>query len=401
VKNASSCPTGSKGTMNNNHVDSHGLDLKHQQEFGWLASRLVAGVYLDYTDNGYVSDNLSVTQDAVSLKNLRYVNSNAIDPKGVRDYQTDIRNDAFFAQWEFTPVDKLRAVVGARSDAIRYGYTNRLAPQGSANFGAPNGTRSFSHLSPKVGATYALTREANLYTNLSEGFTPPEVSQLYGKTGIPDLKPATYDNIEIGLRMAFLEGALKLDSALYRLDGRDTIVSYTVQQGVSENRNAGRTRSQGLELGLNYDGALFDARFATAIASHRYRAYRVSGALDYSGREMPQAPRDISSAEIGYKPVAGARVAVEVLHQGRYWMDNANSVAYGGHTLFNLRANYQFAKQWELWLQARNVTGKHYADNASSSYSGVGAYVPNTQNQYTPGAPRSLMLGLAYTYGAQ
>jgi outer membrane receptor protein involved in Fe transport len=82
-------------------------------------------------------------------------------------------------------------------------------------------------------------------------------------------------------------------------------------------------------------------------------------------------------------------------------MDNANTVKYPGHTLLNLRGSYKFAKGWEAWLQARNLADKRYADSASSSYSGVGTYSPNTQNQYTPGAPRSIMIGLAYTFDAK
>ncbi|WP_292932971.1 TonB-dependent receptor [Noviherbaspirillum sp.] len=390
-----------KGSINNNHVDSLGVDVKHQQEFDWLSSRLIAGVYIDKSDNPYVSDNLSITRDPASGKYVSYTMSNAADPKGVRDFQADIDNVAAFAQWEFTPLAKTRVVAGGRIDTIRYDYHNKLSPAGSVNFGAPDESRSFSHFSPKVGATYALNKDASVYTNLSEGFTPPEVLQLYGKTGIPNLKPSTYDNVEIGLRMAFLNGALKLDSALYRLDGRDTIVNYTVAPGTTEYRNAGSTRSQGLELGVGYDAGAVDMRFGTTIASHRFRKYQVSGTLDYSGKDMPQAPRDITTAEIGYKPVQGARIALELVHQGEYWMDNANTVKYPGHTLLNLRARYQFAKGWEAWLQARNLTDKQYADSASSSYSGVGTYSPNTQNQYTPGAPRSIMVGLAYTFDAR
>jgi iron complex outermembrane recepter protein len=390
-----------KGTINNNHVDSIGLDVKHQQEFDWLASRLVAGVYLDKSDNPYVSDNLNITRDPATGRYVSYSMASATDPKGVRNYQADINNVAAFAQWEFTPMAKMRVVTGGRIDTIRYDFHNNLSPAGSANFGAPDESRSFSHVSPKVGATYALRKDASVYTNISQGFTPPEVSQLYGKTGIPDLKPSTYDNYEVGLRMAFLNGALKLDSALYRLNGRDTIVNYTVSPGNSENRNAGRTRSQGLELGLTYDAGAFDMRFGTTVASHRFQQYQVSGTLDYSGKEMPQSPRDITTAELGYKPMQGARIALELVHQGAYWMDNANTVKYPGHTLLNLRGSYQFAKGWEAWLQARNLADKHYADTASSSYSGVGTYSPDTQNQYAPGAPRSIMVGLAYTFGGK
>ena len=389
-----------KGVINNNHVDSLGLDVKHQQEFTWLRSRLVAGVYVDKSDNPFVSDNLSIVRDTATGRYLRYTLANASNPQGVRDYQTDILNTALFAQWEFSPLAGTRVVLGGRSDAIRYDYHNKLAPGGSVNYGAPDESRSFSHLSPKLGATYAIGQAGSAYANVSQGFTPPEVSQLYGKTGIADLQPSVYNNYELGLRWAFLQGRLKLDTALYRLDGRDTIVSYTLSPGNSENRNAGRTRSEGLELGLNYDSGPFDVRFATAISRHRYLRYQVSASLDYSGRTMPQAPRDITSFEIGYKPVAGARLALEAVHQGRYWMNNANTVEYKGHALLNLRASYQLARGLEAWAQVRNLADKRYADSASSSYAGTGSYVANTQNQYTPGAPRSVMLGLGYTFNA-
>lgn len=390
-----------KGTINNNHVNSLGLDAKHQQEFGWLGSRLITGLYLDKSDNPYVSDNLSISRDSFTGKYTGYLISSSTNPLGVRNYQADITNAAAFAQWEFSPLQNVRAVVGARSDHIRYDFNNILSPAGSANFGAPNESRSFSRISPKVGATYSLSKQASVYANVSEGFTPPEVSQLYGKTGIPDLKPATYHNYEIGLRIALLKGALKFDSALYRLDGRDTIVSYTVSPGSSENRNAGRTRSQGLELGMNYESGAFDLRLGTSISTHRFLKYQVSGALDYTGKEMPQAPSDITTIELGYKPAQGARIGLELVHLGRYWMDNANTVQYPGHLLLNLRGGYKFTKSWEAFLQARNLTDQHYADSASSAYSGVGAYSPNTQNQYTPGAPRSVMVGLVYTFGAK
>lgn len=388
-----------KGAQNNNHVSSHGIDIKHVQEFGWLDARLIAGVYIDRSANPYVSDNLSIVRDPVSGRYVSYTLASAAQPLGVRDFTTDIDNDAAFAQFEFTPMKQLRVVAGGRADRIQYDYRNNLAPKGSANFGAPNEQRSFGRFSPKLGASYVLGADANLYANISDGFTPPEVSQLYGKTGIPDLHSATYRNMELGLRLAFLGGALRLDTALYRLVGRDTIVSYTVSPGNSENRNAGRTRSQGLEFGLNYDSKLVDARFGTALARHRFERYRISATQDFSGNEMPQAPRDMTNMEIGFKPMAGARIALEAIHQGRYWMNNANNVEYGGHTLLNLRAAYRMANGWELWTQVRNLGDRHYADSASSSYAGSGSYQPNAQNQYTQGAPRSVALGLTYTYG--
>ena len=395
---SATCPTGYHGTLNNNGVSSLGMDAKHQQDFNWLASRLIAGLYLDSTRNTYKSDNLDVTRDPASNIYTGYVPSATYTTR-TRDYKTDILNTALFAQWELSPLDKVRVVAGGRYDSISYKFSNNLTP-GTA-FGAPNETRSFGHFSPKIGSTYAVSERSSVYANISEGFTPPEVSQLYGISAIPNLRPATYDNYEIGTRIAFLDGALKLDSAVYRLDGRDTIVSYTIAPGNSVNQNAGRTRSQGLELGLNWTANQFDARFGTSISSHRFQQYQTSATLDYSGKEMPQAPSNITTAEIGYKPTESARIALEMVQQGAYWMNNANTVRYDGHRLFNLRGNYKFAAGWEAWLQGSNLSNQLYANNASSSYSGTGVYSPGTQDRYTVGTPRSLMVGVAYKFGGK
>lgn len=393
---SAACPTGYRGTINNNHVSSLGLDGKHQQEFGFLSSRLIGGVYLDLSPNIYKSSNLDVTRDASTLVYTGYAN-NTTYATGTRDYKTDITNTAVFAQWELTPLEKLRVVMGGRYDRINYNFVNNLTP--SAAYGAPDESRDFGHFSPKLGGTYTVSENTSVFANASQGFTPPEVSQLYSKTAIPDLRPATYNSYEMGLRMALPGRALKLNATLFRLDGQDTIVSYTIAPGNSENRNAGSTRSTGIELNLAYDADKFDGRLGASFAHHQYIDYQASGTLDYSGKDMPEAPNTLT-AEIGYKPLQGARIAVEVVRLSSYWMDNANTVTYSGHTLLNLRGYYKMNNGWEAWLQGRNLTNQLYAEAASSSYSGTGTYDP-LKDQYTVGAPLSVMVGLTYTFDAK
>lgn len=389
-----------RGTLNNNHVESIGLDVKHEQSLNWLASRVIAGVYLDKSSNPFKSDNIDIVRDAVTGVYLSYSPSALQD--GRRDYEVDIDNQAVFAQWEFSPLPAVRVVLGGRYDSVEYGFVNKLAPGGSNDYGAPNETRSFSRFSPKAGATWALSNDSSVFANYSEGFKPAEVSELYGRTAIPDLRPSVFDNYEIGFRKGFLNGALKLDTTVYRLDGKDTIVSFAIAPGNSENRNAGKTRSQGIEFGLNYEQGAWDARLGTTFASHRFLEYQASPTLNFDGKDMPQAPENITSAELGYKPMAGVRLAMELVHLDEYWMNNANTQSYPGHTLLNLRGSYKFAKGWETWLHVRNVTDEHYSDSASSSCTTAAtACTPNTQNTYTPGAPRSVMLGIAYTYGGK
>ena len=383
-----------KGTLNNNHVESLGVDVKHEQKLDWLRARLVTGVYIDRSQNDFVSDNLAVVRDVPTGRYVSYTLNSVANPSGVRDYGAGIANDALFAQLEFSPSEQIRVVAGGRYDRIRYDFKNNLTP--GANYGAANEVRSFAKFSPKLGATYALSPTSSLYSNLSMGFTPPEVSQLYGKTAIPELNSATYDNVEVGWR-ALLPSGIRLDSALYQLSGKDTIVSYTSNTGDSYNKNAGNTRSRGLELSLNQERREWDWRVGATWAEHTFVSYRVSdkvGAIeDYSGKDMPQAPSHTITAQVGWKFTPASRVALGLVKQGGYWMNNANTVRYAGHTLLNLTASHKLADGWEVWGQVRNLTDKRYSDNASSSYKS-GAYTPNTQNTYAAGAPRSVMVGL-------
>ncbi|MFY9127529.1 MAG: TonB-dependent receptor [Limnohabitans sp.] len=387
-----------RGTINNNHVESLGMDVKHVQGLDWATARLVTGVYIDRSQNDYVSDTLKVTRDAVSGVYKSYSLNNAASPSGVRDYGAGIANDALFAQLEFTPAKDFRVVAGGRYDTITYDFVNHLVP--SANFGAPNETRSFSRVSPKLGATYALSNAQSLYANLSQGFTPPEVSQLYGKTAIPDLKPSVYNNQEIGWR-ALLANNIRLDSALYQLEGQDTIVSYTSEVGDSFNKNAGKTRSRGIELSLSQQLAQWDWRLGATWAKHEFVNYLVSakaGAIeDYSGKFMPQAPAHSINAQVGWNFTPDSRIALGVVKQGRYWMNNLNTVRYEGHTLLNLTTSHKLQGGLEVWGQVRNLTDERYADSASSSFKG-GAFNPNTQNTYSPGAPRSVMVGVTQSF---
>jgi outer membrane receptor protein involved in Fe transport len=377
-------------------VESLGVDVKHVQSLNWLASRLVSGIYIDRSQNDYVSDNLKITKDSAGVYQS-YVLNNTDAPTGKRDYGVGISNDALFAQLEFTPATDWRVVAGGRYDSITYNFKNKLTP--SADFGAPNETRSFAKFSPKLGATLALSSTQSVYGNLSRGFTPPEVSQLYGKTAVPELTPAVYNNTELGWRALF-DQQVKLDTAVYQLDGTDTIVSYTPATGDSYNKNAGQTRSQGVELSLEQQLVAWDWRLGVNWAEHTFVRYVVSDKTgskeDYSGKFMPQAPKQTIHAQVGWKFTPVSRLSLGVVKQGSYWMNNLNTVRYDGHTLWNLAATHQLNEALALWGQVRNLTDEHHADSASSSFKS-GTYTPNTQNSYSPGAPRSVMVGLTWS----
>jgi len=390
---SATCPTGYVGNINVNSYSSLGLDARHRQDFGWLNARLIVGLTYDRSPNTYTEDKIDITRDASSVYTGYTLGTRS------RDYKVGLGNTSAYAQYELSPAASTRVVVGGRYDTIGYDFTNNLTPSNST--GAPNETRSFSHFSPKIGATHAVSPDTSLYASYSQGFTPPEVTSLYARLTVPDLRPSTFDNYEIGVRTAFDGGKGKVNAALYRLDGKDEQVSFQIAVGNSEPRNAGKTRHTGIELGVSYaPDPQWEGRLATTYAEHEYLDYDTSATLSYDGKLIKGAPKNITNAELAWKPAKGARIGLEAQYLGNYWMNDANTVEYPGHTLLNLRAAYAVTA-WDVWFKVMNVADKKFSHSASSSYSGVGTYNPDTQNSYTPGDPRTYWLGVAYRFGAE
>jgi iron complex outermembrane recepter protein len=212
---------------------------------------------------------------------------------------------------------------------------------------------------------------------------------------VPVLKPAYFNNYEIGGWLVLLNNKLSLDWALYQMDGFNEIVSFRFPDNSTENRNSGRTLHRGIEYGLTYrPDKQWTIRVGGTNSTHRYEKYEVKDGVNYDGKKMPSAPSFIANAEIGYRPawLKGFRINAEWQRIGSYYIDNENKYQYNDKTLFglrgvsvmNLRAGYQY-KWVEVFANLMNVTNELYAHNASRGAFGT---------TFTPAAPRLLNMGV-------
>ena len=227
----------------------------------------------------------------------------------------------------------------------------------------------------------------------SQGFVPPEVSSLYGANLVtPDLDAATFNNIDAGLRFKLLDDRLDGEITVYRLQGKDEVISYTKADNTREPRNAGKTLHQGIEIGGTWKiSDAYDQRVKVSgsIAQHEYEEFQPSPVLNYSANTMPSSPKSFGTIEYQIKPIPELLVSAEGVYVGSYWINDANTEKYNGHTLLNLRANYR-NNGYEVFGQILNATDVHYAESTSFS---------NNQVSYTPAAPRTYLLGLRYHFG--
>lgn len=373
------------GEINESSFKSYALLLQHKQNFNWKNAVIIGGLNIDLSPSTYNANYIRIKKDTVSKKYTGYQNTDSV----LTNYATKLNNYAAFVNAEFSPVQKLRVVASLRYDLFHYNFDNHLTP--SAFSGSPDMVNNFKRISPKLGFTYNFSNRTGIYANYSEGFVPPQVSELYTGVKVPNIDPSIFYNYEAGGWVEVVKNRLSADLSVYRLKGTNEIISVKLDDGSYINQNAGRTKHEGIELGLNatpvHDVSI---RVSGAYSHHEFVQYVEKG-VKYNGNEMNNAPNWIYNAEVWYKPsyIKGLRIGAELQHVGKYYADPQNTATYKGYNALNLRAGYQL-DGFEIWLNVLNATNNYYSYITTKSSFGY---------SYQVAEPRNFNLGVSYDFG--
>jgi outer membrane receptor protein involved in Fe transport len=383
IKNNASDPSLADGQVNKSSFHSYLALVQHQQQFAWLGSKLIAGISADISPSAYAANYIRIRRDGKG-NYLDYTPTDSL----LSNYATGIDNLASYVHYEMAPVKGLRAVAALRYDFYHYNFRNHLPP--SASTGSADTRNDFRRATPKLGLTYNY-KNIGFYFNYSQGYAPPQVTELYNGVKVPYLRPQTFYNYEAGGWLSLLKNRLYADWSIYRLNGNNQIISVKQPDGTFLNQNAGKTRHEGIEYGLTFRPSdEWTLRVSASNASHVF-VVQYENSKDYSGNQMSAAPRFIANAELTWRPafLKGFRFSVEGQHLGKYWMDNANTRQYKGFDIVNFRTGYQHGR-WEVWVNALNAFNEYYASLASKSAYGY---------SYNLGDPVEVTLGLAWHFG--
>lgn len=381
-------PTGATGEVNAQRFQSLGLSAQHEVYPGWRRARLVAGTLLDVSPTRFEARFGTASRDADG----RFVDFVATDSL-LADYDVRLTNAAAFLQGEVDVVERVKLVGSVRYDRIGYALDNAL--EAGAFSGAADRTDTFAHLTPRVGAVVTIAPQMGLYANASQGFVPPEAGELYRGVQVPSLRPAVFTSVEAGGFASLLTGRLAADVAVYRMDGRDEIISVRTDAGTVD-QNAGRTRHEGVEVSLlARPDPTWSARLGAAWGRHTYVAFtpdaRAGRGVSFSGNRMETAPALVANGEVAVTPslVPGLRVALEGQRVSGYWMDPENTSRYDGYFVLNARTSYA-RRGVEVWATLLNATDATYATRASVLFG---------RAQYVPGLPRAITVGIGTRLG--
>lgn len=387
------------------HHVSYGALVKWRKNFSALRARVIAGLDFDYSPGSRTETNLLVTLTGTGASTVY-----SADTLGTRiyDYQVTFHSLSPYVHTEFSPTTQLRVTAGLRYDTMGFDQENHLSA-GTVSANVNGATRfygqlaknesTFSRLSPKLGATYALTPLTHLYASYNFGFRAPSESQLYragNDTTTTNalnrahlaltLKPIRAHQVELGLRGDC--GPLNYNLVAYDLSKEDDLVSQRdLATNISTNVNAGRTEHRGLEAALGVRlGSQLRLDSALSYARHRYVDW-VTASNNFSGKEIETAPRVITNTRLTWRHGPTALLQIEWVRIGAYWLEASNSPSFGkypGHDLINIRASHSLTKHLGLFTRVTNAADKRFADTAS---------VSSNTSVFTPGLPRALYGG--------
>ncbi len=391
-------------TIYNTSNQSMGLMAKYRTDFEPYRARLIVGVDVDNSP-GSRSENSILTTNVGSGITRQYIAYTT--GARVYDYKVTYQGVSPYVHGEMSPTAALRLTAGLRYDDMSYDFRNNMSATavsavtsvGTKWYGQDaNSQLHYSHLSPKLGATYAFSDSLNGFVAYNHAFRAPSEGQLFRPAatstsavaaqqiaaGNLALQPIKVDSYEAGVRGKSGSG-ISYEVSLYNMIKRDDILTQRDPlTSAPIQTNGGITLHRGVEIGAGAE--LVNALrldVSCSYAKHMYDTWLTSTA-DYSGNEMALAPRVIANTRLTYTPgiLQGGELGVELVTLGKYWMDDANTTEYEGHNLWNLSGSYYFSKDVALFAKVKNLTDKRYAESTS----GISAYAP--------GMPRTLYVGV-------
>jgi outer membrane receptor protein involved in Fe transport len=373
------------GIWNTGHASAGAL-LKVRHDYEPMRARLIAGADMDFSPGWHEERRITPTRS-------NGIFTSYTDGQTMYDYDVAFRGISPYVQAEFSPVAPLRMVAGLRFDYLGYDYDNALGELTTGAHRRPASTSvSYTHASPKLGATFQVAEAINLFAAWSHGFRAPSEGQLFRQGRAVNtlrLETVKADNMEGGIRIRAGSG-LTLEATAYRLTKTDDILALTNEDGSTETSNAGETLHRGIEIGAGLllpAGLRFDAAYS--VARHTYEVWQPREGVDFSGNEMEDAPRDLGNAVLSWTaaPLGGSQFSIEYSRIGKYWMDADNTHRYPGHDLINLRASVP-AGRVVVFGRLTNLTDERYAESA--------AWTAARGEEFAPGMPRALYVGVEW-----
>ncbi len=313
---------------------------------------------------------------------------------------------------------------------------------------ALDGDFTYRKLNPALGFAWQLQPAVTLYGGFTQGNRAPTPIELgcadpenpcslpNAMAADPFLKQVVTRTLEVGVR-GELAGGTRWNATAFRSMNHDDLLFVGTGGSMGYFTNFGRTRRQGIELGLagqqgpidwRLDYTYLHATFRSAacLLAENNSTAGEGGCPDdeirvSSGDYLPGLPKHHLKLGLDWNIDERLRLGTSVLaYSSQYVRGNennrhrANDEFEGrgrlpGYAVVNLTADYRLARDWTLFGRVDNLFDKRYATGgalAENPFVGAGNAFESDPDEWrheqfiAPGAPRAGWLGVRYRWDA-
>ncbi|ODN18745.1 TonB-dependent receptor PqqU [Klebsiella pneumoniae] len=290
-------------------------------------------------------------------------------------------------QWQLT--DKLSLDAGVRYSSVWFDSNDYYITPGN---GDDSGDASYHKWLPAGSLKYALTDAWNVYLSAGRGFETPTINELSyrsdNQSGLNfGLKPSTNDTVEIGSKTRIGNGLFT--AALFQTNTDNEIVVDSSSGGRTSYKNAGKTRRQGVELGLDQQfGESWRLKAAWTWLDATYRT-NVCDDASCNGNRIPGIARNMGYASFGYQPEQGWYAGSDIRYMSDIMANDENTAKAPSWTVVGLTTGYKWSygrMDMDLFGRIDNLFDREY----------VGSVIVNESNgrYYEPAPGRNYGIGL-------
>ncbi len=260
---------------------------------------------------------------------------------------------AGYLQDELLLTDALTITAGVRYDYFDLEQCAHIASSDSWD-------QEKGAFSPKIGITYQLCNEVNLFAGLNSGIKSPVRLPMWFTNG--ELDPEKLYAYEVGIR-GNVSHWLDYNLAFFWQNVTDKFVR-SGTGWTAEYENAGETTSKGVELGAH---ARFPNNFYASTSftcqESEFDEF-ISQGVDYSGNKLTGVPDMMFAFQLGYRHQIFGDISLNPVYTGKRYFNYANTNEEGAFWMLNARYAKKIGRV-ELYITARNIFDKSAIANGS------------------------------------
>lgn len=263
-------------------------------------------------------------------------------------------------------------------------------------------------LSPRLGVSQRFATHTYLFASVGHGFSVPssEEALLPDGTINTDLKPEEGINMDAGVRNNFWNNRAQIEITAYHIWVKNLLITRRDVEDQFYGENAGKTIHQGIEsrVAFNIIGAATGhSSTLKLVLAHtfmnNYFVAFVQNDQNLKGKKLPGLPTSTLNGQITYQNPVGLELMLRYTYINSQYLNDANSLSYPGHELFDVSGGYSLKKGLLKGLNfkagIKNIFDTNHASMLLVNAPSFGSAAPR---YYYPGAPRNGFIGMSYVF---